>query len=94
MADSLVDQLLSGFCAQQLTAMPHPEELAKKVMNLEEHQMFLERQVEQLSTEVLELSRLLQVAQAELRRLETSIGERKDRGSPEGNTGSSSDEQA
>lgn len=73
--------------------MSHPEELAQKVMNLEEHQMFLERQVEQLSTEVLELSRLLQVAQAELRRLEASFGERKDRGLPEGGTGPS-DEQA
>ncbi len=56
--------------------------------------MFLERQVEQLSTEVLELSRLLQIAQSELRRLEASLGERKDRGLPEGGTGSSSDEQA
>ena len=74
--------------------MTHPEELAQKVMNLEEHQMFLERQVEQLSTEVLELSRLLQIAQSELRRLEASLGERKDRGLPEGGTGSSSDEQA
>ena len=60
--------------------MPDPEELAQKVMNLEEHQMFLERKVEQLSAEMLGLSRLLQVAQAELRRLVTSIEERKDRG--------------
>lgn len=58
--------------------MTHPLDLATKVMNLEEHQMFLERQVEQLSTEVLELSRLLQVAQAELKRLEAALGQRKD----------------
>ncbi len=74
--------------------MSHPEELSQKVMNLEEHQMFLERQVEQLSTEVLELSRLLQVAQAELRRLEASFGERKDRGSSDGASDGSSNEQA
>ena len=59
-------------------------------MNLEEHQMFLERQVEQLSTEVLELSRLLQVAQGELKRLEAILGQRKDGGTADG----LSDEQA
>ena len=87
---SLVVQLLSCFCGEQSTAMSHPQDLATKVMNLEEHQMFLERQVEQLSTEVLELSRLLQVAQGELKRIEANLTQRKD-----GGTGDeSSNEQA
>ncbi len=88
--NSLVVQLLSCFCGEQSTTMSHPQDLATKVMNLEEHQMFLERQVEQLSTEVLELSRLLQVAQGELKRIEANLTQRKD-----GRTGDeSSSEQA
>ena len=69
--------------------MEEREEMAGRVLRLEEQQMYLERLVDELSGEVRELSKLLEVARAELRRLETELRGNEDE---DGSAGGSAEE--
>ena len=53
--------------------MDEREAMAGRILRLEEQQMYQERLVEELSGEVRELSKLLELARAELRKLEAEL---------------------